>query len=215
MELKHCFFLSYRRNDGYTKYIENFYDIVRTEAQVVTNIEHGFFDTNKKNTGKTLPKVLYQAIESSCFFILIYNHNYLHKDNTYCAQELYYAIKIEKKIQEIAGSDFCFILPFLQRSEDGLPCCLKDKIFKNIRTFRHDIETHKDQIPTKAFIDFKEEINDILIDNYKWIEEKMDLIKELLHDIQPPSYEEIISWIEKQKEKQKAQESNNPPIYTK
>lgn len=212
MSFKYSSFLSYRRNLGDEKFVKNFKEIIESEAQKVTNIQRAFFDESSIDWASDFDKKIYDGIYSSYFFIPIYYSSYLHVDNIWCAREIYHAIEIEKKIRE-TYKDFCFILPIIYRGSAGdLPNCLGKKNAKTIRQLENTIINKK---TTTKLTDFKHEMHDILLQNFKLIESANLNLPELCSTVHIPSDDEVKIWINEQKGIQKKQESENLPILTK
>ena len=98
MSYKYSSFISYRRNVGDEKFVKKFKGIIECEAHKVTNIPKVFFDEQSIRWGDEFDEKIYDGIVACYFFIPFYHNSYLHKDNLWCAKELYRAIEVEKKI---------------------------------------------------------------------------------------------------------------------
>ena len=206
-------FISYRRNPGDMRFLKNFKSIVESEALRITNIPKVFFDEDSIEWGNEFDKKIYESIGSSYFFIPIYHYTYLHVDNIWCARELYHALEVEKIIRESVDGNYCFILPIVHRgSPKNLPTCIGRKNAIKISLIEQDISNNKS---TTRLRKFKEYIYDTLLDSFKLITDKGIKIDELCAMIKEPTEDEIKIWIKVQKEIEKNNESNDPPILNK
>lgn len=205
-------FISYRRNQGDKKFIVNLKEIIECEAQKATNIRQVFFDESSIKWGNPFNEKIYDGIITSGFFIPIYHNTYLHKDDLWCAKELYRAIKVQEKIcQAIAG--YCFILPLIDRGgTNALPECINNKNVKILQQLRVNIENKK---TTKALDNFKEEIYNLFVENWNLLESKSLIIKDLCGDITIPSDDEIREWVCEQRKSNKAAEAKLLPVLIK
>lgn len=161
--------------------------------------------------GEDFDDKIYKGIVSSYFFIPLFHHVYLHEENLWCAKELHWAIQLEEKIRETISS-YCFILPLIDRgSASDFPECLGRKNAKEIKKFRHLILTGG---TTKAYEEFKDGIYDILLMNFKLLDESHSFL-EYLDKVEPISDEDIIKWVKEQKDKEKATSACHLPTLTK
>ncbi len=189
-------FISYRRNSGEEKFMKNFNKIIRSEGQRVTNLDT-FFDDISINWGEEFDTKIYNAIHSSFFFIPLFHNTYLHKDNLWCAKELYRALEVEKRIRESVSSDYCFILPIIERgTADSLPECVNKKNAIKLKPYQYHI---RNGIHSKALENFKCDLYDTLLENLNKIG-NFD-ISEICADIEIPADDEIIKWIAEVNEK--------------
>lgn len=214
MSFEYSIFISYRRNEGDKKFLENLKKIIESEAQKVTNIKQVFFDDRAIGWGDDFDKNIYNGITSSYFFILIYHITYLHVDNVWCARELYHAIEVEKVIQKAIGNkNYCYILPMIFRGQiDALPECIHRKNAKEIRQLEAIIISNK---TNKKLTEFKNYIYDTILSSFILLDEANINMNELCSKITIPTDEEIKTWIKRQKERIKAAEAEKPPRLSK
>ena len=210
MSYQYSCFISYRRHVGVTDFVRKFKEIVETEAFKVTNQKKAFFDEEEINWGAEFDVKIYQAINSSCFFIPMFNFVYLHEDNLWCAKELHWAIQLENKIRETV-ENYCFILPVIDKgTPSDFPNCIGRKNAKEINQFRHLI---LNKTTSKAFEDFKIGIYNTLLQNYKLLNNNS--FCHLLDEISPISDEDLKLWIKDQKNKEKENASKHIPLLIK
>jgi len=211
MSYHYSAFISYRRNAGDEGFIKKFTAIIECEALKVTNIPKVFLDENTINWGEDFDDRIYDGIVSCYFFIPFYHNTYLHENNIWCAKELYRAIAVERKIRNIVASEYCFILPIIDRgAASAFPECIGRKNAKEIKRYRHLVINKK---TNAALEEFKENIYEIFLNNYRLLGE--NTISELCADITVPTDDEIIDWIREQKEIERKVEANRPPILRK
>lgn len=207
---KYSAFISYRRNSGEEKFLKNFREILRTEAQKVTNVSDVFLDTDSIGWGSEFDSEIYNSLEASCFFIPIYHHTYLHEDNIWCARELYHALEVEKVIRrELNSESYYFILPILKRGNlSALPKCIQRKNARTIAALEHQIEGKR---TSKALNDFKRFLYDTFLKSFELLENTKINLEKLCADIAIPIDDEIKTWIKEQKMKNRDDEANNIP----
>jgi hypothetical protein len=209
MSYHYSAFISYRRNPGDEKFVKKFTAIIECMAEKVTNSPKAFLDDNSIKWGEKFDERIYDSIVKCYFFIPLYHNSYLHKDNTWCAKELYRAIEVEKRIRESTAADYCFILPVIdQGPPSDLPDCIVRKNALVMNKYKHLVLSNR---PAKALDDLKNQIYDILLHNFKMLNEDV-LFSELCNDIVIPSDQEIIEWIKKQKKMERISEANNLPV---
>ena len=214
MSFKYSGFISYRRNDGDTKFLKNFKNIIESEAQKVTNIEKVFFDEDSIDWGKEFDNKIYESIVASCFFIPIYHIGYLHVDNIWCARELYHAIEVEKVIRNtVDDENYCYILPIIFRGQpNALPGCISKKKAKEIRQLEAIITSNK---TNKRLTEFRNYIYDTLLSSFRLLFDMDINLSELCAQINIPTDEGIKKWINEQNKKIRAAESAKLPILMK
>ena len=217
MSFRYSGFISYRRNEGDTRFLKNFKKIIESEAQRVTNITKVFFDEDSIDWGKEFDHKVYEGIIASYFFIPIYQFSYLHVDNVWCARELYHALEVEKVIRnKIGDKSYCYILPILFRGQlDSLPDCISKKKVKSIRQLEAIIESNR--VNTRL-TEFKNYVYDTFFLSFKLLSAQhinLKEINELCAQIIIPTDEKIKEWIEYQKGKVRLSESNKLPILRK
>lgn len=209
--MEYSVFISYRRVGFERKFIENFKEMLKTEAGAATGISQVFFDEDSIDWGKEFDDKIYDGIISSCFFIPVYQYIYLSEERTWCARELYHAIEVEKRIREI-NPDFCFILPVIHRgSTEDLPECIDRKNVIHIHLYESNIANNT---KPQKFMNLKKRICDILHKNYRLLHTIGD-IKDLCEDIHKPEKEEIKEWIRRHNKSLKQQEASKLPILRK
>lgn len=207
-------FISYRRNIGDKRFLENFKKIVQSEALRVTNIPSVFFDEDSIEWGIEFDEKIYQSIMKSCFFIPIYHFGYLHIDNVWCARELYHALEVEKVIRKTLGNNnYYYVLPIIFRGKpSALPNCIGKKNAKEIGRLEAAIAGNR---INQKLNEFKNFIYDTFLASFKLLEEKnIDLIK-ICAGIAKPTDFEIKKWIEEQKKIEKSDDVANLPILRK
>lgn len=201
-----CFF-SYRRNEGEHKFVKNFNSIIESVAHTVTNLNKTFFDEISIQHGQDFDKKIYQAISESYFFILMNTNIYIHKENNWCAKELYRAIKVEEKIRERANQ-FCFILPYVQIGDNiSLPKGIATKNAIKLRKLRVSIINEE---TTDALEDFKNELYNNLVRNFELLN-GIDFGNELI-SIPIPTDDELNDWMDKQIDLSRKNEANKIPL---
>jgi hypothetical protein len=201
-----CFF-SYRRNPEEKNFLKNFNSLLESAAHLVTNKTKNFFDETEIKQGQEFDKRIYESISKSYFFVLMYVPVYLHKDNDYCARELYRALEVEKRIKEKV-SDYCFIMPFMQIGNSmNLPNCINKMIAISLRQLRTSIINKKH---TTAIDEFKNNFLDNLEHNFKLIK-NIDF-GETLINIPIPEDKDLHNWIDEQNGATKTNESKQKPL---
>ncbi len=211
MGFSYSCFISYRRHQGDEKFIQKLKNLIEVEAFKVTNQRNVFFDEKSINWGDNFDDKIYAGIVSSYFFIPLFHHVYLHEENLWCAKELHWAIQLETKIRETVAH-YCFILPLIDRgSASDFPECLGRKNAKEIKRFSHLINSNK---TSKAFEEFKSEIYDILLNNYRLLAKNHSFL-EYLEEVKPLSDGEIRAWVKTQKHNEKAKTASHLPTLTK
>jgi hypothetical protein len=211
MNFRYSCFISYRRHQDDSRFMQKLKNMIEVEAFKVTNKQDVFFDQQNIKWGEEFDDKIYEGIVSSYFFIPLYHNVYLHEDNLWCAKELHWAIQLEHKIRETI-STYCFILPLIDRgSASDFPECIGRKNAKEIKKFRHFIVGNG---TSKAFEDFKNEIYDVLLQNYQLIKEGHSFIA-YLNDLEPISNEKLKEWIRQQEIRDKDVSASQLPILTK
>jgi hypothetical protein len=212
MNFSYSSFISYRRNDGDEPFVKKFKTIIESEAHKVTNVARAFFDEESIKWGNDFDEKIYYGIVSCYFFIPFYHNSYLHKDNLWCAKELIHAIKVEEKIRNHSIPNYCFILPIIYRgSASAFPSCIGKKNAKDIKQLRHVISSNK----TSAGLEkLKDNIYETFLTNFNLINGKVNLA-DLCADIPIATDDEVITWINEQKEVEKKEEATKLPILTK
>jgi len=215
MSFSYSSFISYRRNEYDPTFIQNFKKIIAGEALSVTNKAKVFFDEESIKWGNDFDPAIYDGILSSYFFIPIYQYNYLHVDNVWCAREIYHALQVEKKIRERTDNPkYSFILPIIYRgSTDELPDCICKINAKSIRQLEHLIRGKKDG--NLKLTEFRTDISNVFHSNFKLIESLDINLKELCNEIEVPTDDQIKDWIRVQNKVQKEAESKKLPLLKK
>jgi hypothetical protein len=200
-----CFF-SYRRNEEQSQFFKNFNEIIKSEALGVTNERETFFDEKSIHQGQEFDKAIYKAIPESYFFILMSTNNYINKRDTWCAKELYRAIKVQNKIREKVP-EFCFILPYvISGSNIYLPKSIDKKNAILLNDHQKVSITNKET--TIELQNIRTKLYDNLLRNFKLI----DGIDFELTSIPIPSDDELNHWIDEQIKTVRANEAKHQPL---
>jgi len=207
MNYKYSVFISYKRDCFDMKFLENFKEMIQTEAGAATGVSKVFIDKESIKPGEEFDKKIYDCIPYSCFFIPLYQYMYLDENRIYCALELFHAIEVEKRIR-ITKPEFCFILPLIHRGEPkDLPKCIEKKNALLIHLFESDIITRSS---ARKYLDLKREICKVLYNNFRLLHDIED-VNELCNDIHRPDKEEILEWIRDHNSNLYEQEKNKTP----
>lgn len=216
MALEYSCFISYRRNEHENKFITNFKQILLAELCKLTNKPKGFFDEESIRFAEKFDDKIYFGIERSCFFTLIWHHQYLNIENSWCAKELYHALKVEEKIKELMPSpdkeNFFFILPFVYRgTRDELPVCISEDNAIDLQPYEYHISNKKpSKALTKRMQDIYRDVNSyfLVLDKYSG---QIDFTT-FFDNIEKPDDQTLKNWIRVQKRQFSQVESDSFPV---
>ena len=215
MGFEYSSFFSYRRNHNDSNYFYNLKDIIQSEGKYATNFDSVFFDEKCIELGNDFDEKIYEGIIKSCSFTLIFSPHYINETNNWCAKELYRAIKFEEFIRDkIGNKNFSFIFPLIRRgTPNDLPKGINKKNALLLQEFSSEIRnsTITNHPVSQKFEDFKKLIGDVLIANFKLIENVEFDWKEIIDTITIPTDDELTDWIRQQKNKFRENESKNLP----
>lgn len=217
MPFNYSCFISYRREKQRNKFISSFCEHLNTKAKDATNLAKIFIDVEEIKNGEPFPMKIHESILGSCVFLLFNTQHYLDAIDYWCAKELFIALKVEEKRQELLSEDdknhFHSILIFLLNgSPEDLPTTLVQRNAHSIKEFEYFgrfLQTKK----SKELID---KIGDRISEIFRIYEKYPHIdFTDLGKSIPVPSDKEIVEWIGTQKNVVRVIESNHLPMLVK
>lgn len=211
MSFQYSCFISYRREAERSKFIKDFSKQLNQYAFDATNKQDQFIDSEEIKGSPNFGNKIYDAISKSYFFNIFHNYHYLSADNIWCAKELKYAIAVEQERKKLLPAavkdDFNILNVFLVSGDkNDLPIDIKNRNALNIGMFKYCVNK-----PTKAFIQFLQDIGDFMAEVYKIYEKNPNDFVACCEGIAEPTNEEILDWIKVQKGIMTANESERLP----
>ena len=212
-------FISYRRNEERRVFISNLKAILQSELFDLTNKNRAFLDNDSIRYGEEFDVKIYFGIENAYFFIPLWTPNYLHKDNLWCARELYHAIQLEEKIKDRLKDDdklnWYYIIPIVVNgNKDYLPKCISRNNAIDIQFYTTDIINKK---TTQKLIKLRRSFFDCVDAYYRTVKKYFELIdfRELNESIVKPDDVVLKNWVSLQESEIQVLESTHLPILKK